>query len=1115
MSMTRGVVVAAAIVALSWSCASAQTASQSRPAETAPRIGWQETFDSVDGWKKLEYRGEMADLKEMKAVGGVGVFVTFPAPLESRREAKWSDGLPLVDCFSNVGKEYPQGVDLDTYHYFVAKIDEKNCPCSIMINGVGLPVMYTTGLRVVDLRHFKYDSLRGKQPIKLRMQFLNTGGTLKLDELRLVRDLTAEEKKGLIPPGYVLPPEGLKPNSTQGLYEVMKRVDRPRRDEWGPQTRYSAFGDPFPGQGLRFRDTATGAMIWRITGVTSGATVISDSVHSVFNANGSHMLVLGGRGPMLYEFATGTWTPCPYAGISRFSPKDPDVIWCIEQTRQPAGMRFHKVNFRQGLDEVVAQIEFDRSKYPSPVTELGFASGTDAVAVGLRETPCCFVVDPTKPPAERVRMITLPMRLKGMGLSPDGKRLFFNRCYWYESWEMDLESGKTRLAMTGGGSHAGGGGGLRLSHYEGGAILAYPEGETGGTPGDAVKILLNYQDGWNTDYGHLSGDRRWYVANGWGGDMHGKAILCNVQEPGTVFQVAQQNTSRNDWANNTGVRSSPDCTKLAWTSDLWGYNAVCLAYTQQPPPPKDLKAEGVSGGVALKWTRAIATGDLGGHSPAELAGYQVYRAVKDGPFVRITRQPVVGESFTDEDPPEGVMLRYLVVSQERSGLEGTPSNEATLFEPQDKSTPVHLSLHLEAELAQLSPPARCAFDGWCSGFQYVRIRKCLETEKEGSITFTATPQMGGQYNLFARCRAAAKVGKWQVTVDGKPAGEVVVDKPAWQWLKLDKPLAMETPKATKITLASGDEDLAVDKLVLSNDPKYVPATLDDRFTAAPRKLEHLIAKNVTASSVQLAWWNPTAEPDIDYYNVYVGADEGFPTDQAHLIASTSGAEASDWGLKPGTNYVYKVTAVNRRGLVSEPAAVSVKTLGVARAVLVSLPVEKAVLDTRLTKETKNNVAYACLSDQGKEHEDDPPAEISWDFELPVSGVYTLWCRYAPADTYYTWHNVPVKLDDLMGGKGLWRMRTPYRAMSGTNYLVWKDDLWFSDKLTMYTWPRTQDEFRLSAGKHKLTISLTPKMREFPHKISELWVTNDPSWRPPGWDPQADFTKSRVRAKPAK
>ena len=1060
--------------------------------EAGDKTGLIENFDTMDGWKKIVFPGEDAPLKVMKSEDGVGLFVTHPAPLGSfRTNPKWHDGMDAYDAFSNVARDWPE-LDLDKYRYLVMKIDEKACPASVIVNHVDLPVAYTTGVRAVDLS--LYEDLKGRKPIEFRLQFLNTGGQVKIDWLKFVSELTPEEAKALIPPGLVLRPENLKGDPTQGLDTVMKRADRPRLDA-------------APAERLCFRDTATGAVIWRMTGLQSGATVVSDSARSTFNSSGSHMLILGRPGgPQLYNCLEDTSSPMRYAGISRFSPKNTSLLWAIEKTRRPVGIRFHRIDIATGLDEIAGEIQFDPKKFHSSVTDLGFSSETDRIAVGLRGTPYAFLLDPAKSQmSERVRMITLPMRLKGMGLSPDGKRLFWHRCYWYESWQMDLESGEITRAMRHGGSHAGGGGGLTLAHYQG-AIIAAPEGLTDPDPGDRIKIMLNYQQGWHTDYGHLSSDRLWYIANGSAGDMKNQLVMASATEPGSVLRIAFQNTSRNSWYNNTVIRSSPDYTKLTWVSDIWGYNAVCVAYTRRPEAPYRFSGKRDGNSAVIRWEPSR----VGNRGARETAGYNLYRSTDGGPFLRLNERLLKAGSYRDEDLDPGKVYRYILSAQEYSGLEGTPSNECVIPPAaQDRSAHISYTLHLEAEHGTAGPPARQAFDGWASGWRYVRIRKQLETEDAGLVQWDVHAQSTGDYSLWLRTRSGDEAGKWQVSVDYKPAGEVPVVGGDWQWVRFGSPVSFEAGKRRRVRLTSSDDGLAIDKVILTTDRKYVPTGLDDRFSVPPKKLEYLVAKKVTQSSVHLAWWNPQAEPDLAYYNVYVGEAPDFPTDQAHLIASTRKLEALDWGLPPGKTYTYKVVAVNRRGLVSEPAVITVQTLPVQQKVVLELSIDAAKLDARLKKETRGGVKYAYRPFEGAGHENDPPSDITWEFDLPVAGNFMIWSQYAPADYGSYMFKIPVLLDDFLDGKAIWRMRTPYRAMKGPNYRLWKEDLWFVDKVSMYVWPKPRDFFKLAAGQHKLTLRMSPKMKEFHHKIGKVWITNDPSFRPPGWDPQADFKKAKI------
>ena len=1067
--------------------------------QAGDRIGIEENFDTMDGWKKIVFPGEDAPLKEMKSEAGVGVFVTHPAPLRSQKgNPKWHDGMTPYDPLSNIAKTWPE-LDLDKYRYLVMKIDEKVCPCSVIINHVDLPIAYTTGVRAVDLSLYSYGDteLKGKQAIEFRMQFGNTGGHVRIDWFRFVSELTPEEKKGLIPEGIVVRPEGLTHHPTQGLDAVMKRADRPRRDT-------------IPTEKLCFRDKATGAVIWRMTGLQSGASIVSDSARGIFNASGSVMLFPSRTGgPQLYDFQKDEFMLSPHAGTSRFSPKDPDILWCVEKTRRPAGIRFHKINIRTGMDEIAGEISFEGKQFRTSIADLGFAANTDQIAVGFRESKHVYILDPDeREPSKRLRHIELPMRLKGMELSPDGKRISWSRCYWYEGWEMDVESAKIRRALRIGGSHAGGGGGLRLGHYQG-LILAYPQGLNDWQAGEKVKILLNYRKGWHTDYGHLSRDRLWYIANGTAGDMANKLIMASTRDPGAVLQIAFQNTSRNDWGNNTVIKSSPDYTKLTWVSNIWGYDAVCVAFTRRPEPPQNLTAKREGDAVLLKWSRPAMMGDW--RPPQETQGYNVYRSVGNGALLPMNRDPIRGETWRDENVASDNLYKYVVCAQEHSGLEGVPSNEAIIGPLENAKIPplVH-QFHLEAEHAMLTPPARTVFSGWTSGWRCVRIGKQVETESTGRLEWRFTPQFGGKHVLWLRVRTAGKPGTWQVALDGSALGAAAVTARDWEWVKLDGPAQLEPAKQNRLILTSADDGLSLDKIILTQNPNYVPQTLDDRFRTPPVKLQHLVTKEVTESSAHLAWWNPKAEKDLDYYNVYVGETADSATDQAHLVASTRRTELLDWGLTPGKTYTYKVTAVNRRGLESEPSALTAQTKRVAQPVLLALTIDQAALDPRLKKETRAGVRCAYLPGKESDSGEGPLADITWEFSLPVAGEYTIWCQYAPADYSRGSMRIPVLLDDFLGGKATWQMRTPYRAMSGPNYRLWKEDLWFTDKLSMYVWPKPRDLFRLSAGKHKLTLRMSPKMREFHHKIGTVWITNDPPFRPPGWDPQADFKKAKLK-----
>ena len=1062
------------------------------------RIGLEENFDTMDGWAKLDFKGEAAPLKEMTSLDGIGLFVTHPAPLKFRRgDPKWMDGMADYDAFSNIAKTYP-AIDLDKYRYLVMKIDEKGVPTAIIVNHVDLPVAYTTGVHAIDLS--QYDKLKGTTEIQFRIQFLNTGMQTKLDYFRFVSELTPQEKRTLIAPGIAVRSEHLRNDTTQGLGATVSRIGRPRRNK-------------LPAERLCFRDSATGAVIWRMTGLQSGASSVSDSARTMYNGSGSHMLLPGTPGgPQLWDLKKQTYKTIPMARISRFSIKEPHILWCIEKTRKPTGIRFHKLNVVTGVDEVAGEIEYDAKESGNNITELGFSRDTDMIVVGLRETPHVFIFDPREADrSKRVRHVELPMRLKGMDISPDGKRIFFSRCYWYESWQMNLETGQVERAMRFGGSHAGSGGGMRLGH-DSGVIVGAPEGFAGSIAGDRVRIVLNYRDGWHTDYGHLTEDRLWYIVNGTGEPMRDRIVMAMTGDPASVMQIAQINTSRNSWSNNPVVKSSPDHTKVVWTSDLWGYNAICVAYTRRPAPPRNLTGWRQAKVIHLRWARQIKANTQQGRL-AETYGFNIYRSVDGGAYLPLNTRPIAGRmEYVDRNVSPDSTYRYIVCAIEHSGLEGTPSNEF-VSAPEQTPTPTH-TLHVEAEQCHVQPAGRIVFNGYAGSWRYVRIGHQAD-QIRGVIQRGLAPQIEGDYALWLRVKTQSKPGAWTVRLGTNELGSITVTEKDWQWVKLDKPLALAPGKTKVLKLISADNGLCIDKFIVTTDGDYVPKAIDDRFTVAPKKLEYLIAKDVTESSVNLTWWNPNGQSDIEYYNVYVGTKADFPPDQAHLICSTKKFEVLDWGLAPGTNYFYKVVAVNRRGLMSAPAVITVQTKPVAQRVLLELKPAYATLDERLTIATNGGVRYVTRPYPGEGHKSDPPADITWKFDLPVSDEYVIWCKYAPAEHSRRHMKVPVVLDDFLQGKRwdpVWVMRTPYRSMKGPRYKNYKEDLWFMDKIVMYVWPRPHDLYSLSAGEHTLTLKMNPEMDELSHKIAAVWVTNDQSFRPVGYDPQANFTKKYLQRK---
>jgi hypothetical protein len=102
--------------------------------------------------------------------------------------------------------------------------------------------------------------------------------------------------------------------------------------------------------------------------------------------------------------------------------------------------------------------------------------------------------------------------------------------------------------------------------------------------------------------------------------------------------------------------------------------SVTPVKTTPPRPPSELVALPTPGGVRLAWRP----------SPDEdVAGYVVYRAMEQGPFVRIGHAPAVSTLFTDRDVLAAGRYRYVVTAVDRSRTpnESARSNEAGVTVP--------------------------------------------------------------------------------------------------------------------------------------------------------------------------------------------------------------------------------------------------------------------------------------------------------------------------------------------------------------------------------------------------------------------------------------------------
>lgn len=292
---------------------------------SAERVGFREDFsNSKPGdWEISKWPG-ITGLESITSDGQQTTFTTLAGTFLTGASAAWAPTWPDWDKNAPAGlamivKKYPTVVDLDQYHFLVARMTHTGTYTALAVNGWDTKVCYTTGLHAVDLRDIQKPSLRGRQPVELRLTFLNTGARVTLDEVRLVDALTPEEQAGFIPAGLDLRLERREPR-------------------------------PYHGLAVNFRTGAT--------------TTVAD------------------------------WTSTDHGGA-----------------------------------------EFGASPY------------SDRLVLGLKEGRALYLIDPkTWEPSQRVRRVPLPMRMKGASLSHNDQRVNWQRCYYFQPWQMDLQTGAVQIA---------------------------------------------------------------------------------------------------------------------------------------------------------------------------------------------------------------------------------------------------------------------------------------------------------------------------------------------------------------------------------------------------------------------------------------------------------------------------------------------------------------------------------------------------------------------------------------------------------------------------------------------------------------------------------------------
>ena len=362
-----------------------------------------------------------------------------------------------------------------------------------------------------------------------------------------------------------------------------------------------------------------------------------------------------------------------------------------------------------------------------------------------------------------------------------------------------------------------------------------------------------------------------------------------------------------NYGSEEHLQSSPDGTKICYASNMLGDVDFYVCVQRLPAPPQRLRIQGLEARALLQWDPPDRS--------AEIAGYLVYQSRESGRrFKLLAPKPVQGTTFEVTD----VDAFYCASALEHSGLESGLSNEVSLAGKGPRR------LYAEAEFAEMTGGAVPAFLPSFSNLYGVRFGHRLE---RGDATIGLEVPLAGEYCLWLRVQGCRTGDRLVASVGNAAEATLSLDPGRLVWKKFGKRPTAIARGRVHIRLASESLGALVDRLLLTNDESFVPTRPGPEDQQAPPKVDGLTAVEVGRNHVRLRWQKSTAA-DVDHYDVYAARGELVRPVQEFLVASPTGPQVTDWGLQRLSTYQYIVCAVDRRGNVGIPsAAASVTTKG--------------------------------------------------------------------------------------------------------------------------------------------------------------------------------------------
>ena len=123
----------------------------------------------------------------------------------------------------------------------------------------------------------------------------------------------------------------------------------------------------------------------------------------------------------------------------------------------------------------------------------------------------------------------------------------------------------------------------------------------------------------------------------------------------------------------------------------------------------------------------------------------------------------------------------------------------------------------------------------------------------------------------------------------------------------------------EVALLGDKAGIRVDRVCLMTPDAAVLEGIGGVDATPPAMVESLTAAPEGRYAIRLQW-QPVADADLSHYQVYAGTEADYAVGNERLVGSPSDAQFVDWGLDAGTQYFYRVAAVDRAGNEAEACA---------------------------------------------------------------------------------------------------------------------------------------------------------------------------------------------------